>query len=335
MVTRALLIMLTGLALGLSACGGGGTPGGPSTPPGNTYSVTAIVFYDQNGNGQLDGNEAVRLPQVEVVVGSASARSATGTGQAVVSGVAAGAQQVAIRTETLPVFFVPAAPISVQVPAGGEIRFPVQLPIGDNQPNVYMAFGDSLTVGVGSSDGNGYRIRLQSLLAAHLGRAEVVDQGRDGTFSRQGADRIPGRLNFSKPAYNLIHYGTNDWNDQSCQGAPPAACFTIDSLRIIVEETKAFRVLPVLATLVPVNPALNASRNVWVDQMNVFIKNLAREQGALLADLNAEFKAQGGDLSRFFVDDVHLNDAGYDVMARAWFKYLTQARSAAASSAAF
>jgi lysophospholipase L1-like esterase len=326
--------MLTGLAMGLCACGGGGgTPGGPSTPPGNTYSLTAIVFYDQNANGQLDGNEAVRLPQVEVVVGSASARSAVGTGQAVVSGVPPGAQQVAIRTETLPVFFVPASPISVLVPeTTGEIRFPVQLPIGTNQPNVYMAFGDSLTVGVGSNDGNGYRVRLQSLLAAHLGRAEVVDQGRDGTFSRQGADRIPGRLNFSKPAYNLIHYGTNDWNDQSCQGAPVAACFTIDSLGIIAEETKAVRTLPVLATLVPANPARNASRNVWIDQMNLLIKNLAREQGALLADLNAEFKAQGGDLSRYFVDDVHLSDAGYDVMARAWFKYLTQARSAAVSS---
>ncbi|HEY7512862.1 MAG TPA: GDSL-type esterase/lipase family protein, partial [Vicinamibacteria bacterium] len=118
-----------------------------------------------------------------------------------------------------------------------------------------------------------------------------------------------------------------------CQSAPPASCFTIDSLRTIVAETKVFRVLPVLGTLPPVNPARNASRNVYIDQMNVLIKNLAREQGALVADLNAEFKAQGGDLSRYFVDDVHLNDSGYDVMARAWFKYLTQARSAAATSA--
>ena len=332
MKRRIVLILAAGLATGLTACGGGGSPGGPSTPPTPTYSVTATVFYDQNANGQMDGTEVVRLPQVEVVVGAASARSAMVTGQAVVNGVTGGAQQVAIRTETLPIFFVPASPIAVQVPTGSEVRYPVQLPIGSNNPNVYMAFGDSLTSGDGSTDGNGYKLRLQSLLAAHLGRAEVVANSRDGTFSRQGAERIPGRLNFYKPAYNLILYGTNDWNDQSCQSAPPASCFTIDSLRTIVEETKSFRVLPVLATLTPINPARNASRNVWVDQMNVLIKNLAREQGALLADLNAEFKAQGGDLSRFFVDDVHFNDAGYDVMARAWFKYLTQARSAAATT---
>jgi lysophospholipase L1-like esterase len=293
--------------------------------------VTATVFYDENGNGTLDGSEGVRLPQVEVVVGSASARS-TGTGQAVVTGVPPGSQQVAIRTETLPAFYVPASPFSVQVPESGEVRFGVMLPIGTNNPNVYLAFGDSLTGGEGSTDGNGYRIRLQNLLAGYLGRAQVVSNSRDGTFSSQGAERIPGRLNFYKPAYNLILYGTNDWNDQSCQNAPPASCFTIDSLRTIVGETRAFRTMPVLGTLPPVNPATNASRNAYIDQMNVLIKNLAREQGALVADLNAEFKAQGGDLSRFYVDDVHFNDSGYDVMARAWFKYLTQARSAAVAS---
>ncbi len=331
MMTRRSRLVPTCLLVGLTACGGG-SGGGPGGPSGPSYSVTATVFYDQNSNGQLEGNEAVRLPQVEVVVGSVSGRSATG-GQAVVTGVAPGAQQVAIRTESLPAFYVPSTPISVQVPeASGEVRFPVMLPIGTNNPNVYLAFGDSLTSGEGSSDGNGYRVRLQTLLAAHLGRAEVVSNTRDGTFSSQGAERIPGRLNFYKPAYTLILYGTNDWNDQSCQSTPPASCFTIDSLRTIVTETKFFRALPVLGTIPPVNPSRNASRNVYIDQMNVLIKNLAREQGALVADLNAEFKAQGGDLSRYFVDDVHFNDAGYDVMARGWLKYLTQARSAAVSS---
>src|SRR4029453_12490060 len=149
------------------------------------------------------------------------------------------------------------------------VRFPVMLPICSNNPNVYMAFGDSLTGGEGSSDGNGYRMRLQSLLSGYLGRGQVVSNSRDGTFSSQGAERIPGRLNFYKPAYNLILYGTNDWNDQTCQSAPPASCFTIESLRTIVGETGAFRTLPVLGPPPPVNPATNASRNAYIDQMNV------------------------------------------------------------------
>jgi lysophospholipase L1-like esterase len=321
-----------GLVMGLAGCGHGGSTG-PTPNPSPTYTVTATVFYDENGNGILDTGENVRLPQVEVVVGSVSARSASGSGQAVVTGVPAGSQQVAIRTETVPFFFVPGSPVTVEVPqTGGDIRFPMRLPIGDNHPNVYMAFGDSLTTGVGSTDGNGYRVKLQNLLAGYLGRAEVVDQGKDGTFSTVGADRIPGSLHRTRPAYNLILYGTNDWNDQSCQGAPAANCYTIDSLRIIVEETKAAQSLPVLATLTPANPKINSGRNEWIDATNARIKALAREQGALLADLNADFKAQGGDLSRFYYDDIHPNDAGYDVVARSWMKAITQPRSAAAAS---
>jgi len=333
-MTRKVLLVPTGLVLGLAGCGGGGSPTGPGPSPDPTYSVTATVFYDENGNGQLDPTEVVRLPQVEVVVGPVSGRSASGSGQAVVTGVPPGTQQVAIRTESVPFFFVPGSPVTVQVPqTGGDIRFPMRLPIGNNHPNVYMAFGDSLTVGVGSSDGNGFRIKLQNLLGPYLGRAEVIDQGKDGTFSTVGADRIPGSLSRNRPAYNLILYGTNDWNDQSCQGQSAAKCFTIDALRIVVEETKAAQTLPVLATLPPANPTKNDGRNVWIDGMNVLIKALAREEGALVADLNTEFKAQGGDLSRFYFDDIHPNDAGYDVLARAWFKAITQARSASASSA--
>jgi lysophospholipase L1-like esterase len=80
---------------------------------------------------------------------------------------------------------------------------------------------------------------------------------------------------------------------------------------------------------------VNPSENLWINQINPGIKALASQEGALLADLNAVFMAQGGDLSRFFADgslgDVHPNDLGYDLMAQGFFKALTQARSATAS----
>jgi len=318
-------------------CGGtGGPPTQPSPPSEPTYPVTAVVFYDENANGVLDPTEVVRLPQVDVVVqGVGSAKTAAATGQAVVMGVKAGSQSVAIRTESLPMFFVPGPPVGVQVPQTGVVNLPVVLPIGTNQPNVYMAFGDSITNGLGSSDGNGYRVRLQNLLGPYLGRAQVNNEGKDGTFSKDGANRIPGRLGRNRPAYTLIHYGTNDFNDQSCQVGPIANCYTLDSLRSIVDQVKASQSLPVLATLIPTNPAVNPSENLWINQINPGIKALAFQEGALLADLNAVFLAQGGDLSRFFADgplgDVHPNDLGYDLMAQGFFKALTQARSATAS----
>jgi lysophospholipase L1-like esterase len=327
------------LALGqlcFVACGGTGGPTQPTPPPEPTYPVTAVVFYDENGNGVPDPSEAVRLPQVDVVVqGVGSAKTAAITGQAVVMGVKAGSQSVAIRTESLPMFYVPGPPVSVQVPQTGVVNLPVVLPIGSNQPNVYMAFGDSITNGLGSSDGNGYRLRLQNLLGPYLGRAQVNNEGKDGSRSNDGAYRIPGRLYRNRPAYTLIHYGTNDWQDPACQIGPPSNCFTLDSLRSIVDQVKADQSLPVLATLIPTNPAVNPSENLWINQINPGIKALASQEGALLADLNAVFMAQGGDLSRFFADgflgDVHPNDLGYDLMAQGFFKALTQARSATAS----
>jgi lysophospholipase L1-like esterase len=319
----------------LAACGGGGSsptapPPTPTPDPG--YPVTVTVYYDENGNGQLDPNEGVRIPGVDVVIGSATGKTAPGTGQVVVTGVRAGAQTVNLRPVSLPAYFQPGSPIPVQVPGAGEVKYPVTLPIQNNRPNEYLGLGDSITSGDGSSDRKGYALRLLNLLGPYLGRAQVDTWGRPGTNSAEGASRTTITLRRYNPAYLLILYGTNDWNDQTCQSQGPAACFTIDSLRSIVEAVKKHGSLPVLATLIPVNPAMAPDgRNKWIDETNGRIAALAREENVLLADLNAAFKAQGS-LPSLFSDDVHPNDAGYDVMARGWFKAITQPRSASASS---
>jgi acyl-CoA thioesterase-1 len=289
--------------------------------------VNVVVFYDENGNGLLDGNESVRLPAVDVVAGSATARTERGTGRATIQATA-GAQTVAIRTESLPPYWVPTAGETVTVPGAPEVRLPVRLPIGDNEPNVYVAFGDSLTTGFGSATGNGYRRPLEGLLGSYFGQGSVVDAGRAGTFSSRGAERIPGVMSRERPAYTLILYGTNDWNDQRCQALPPAQCFTIDSLAIIVDYVKQVRSYPVLATLPPTNPALAPpQRTEWNAQMNTLIKNLAQSEGAIVADLFAAFPTAPGDLPRYFFDDVHPNDQGYALMAQAFMRALGTSRT--------
>jgi lysophospholipase L1-like esterase len=326
---------LGALAAGLlaAACGGGGTPSGPSEPPVPTYSITATVFYDQNGNGQLDSNENARVPGVEVVIGTGTGTSAPGTGIAGVTGIREGALTAAVRTGSLPPYFEPPPPVPIQVPGGAtDIRIPLTLPIGGNKPNVYLGLGDSITFGDGSSDRQGYKLKLQNLLGPHFGRAEVQLRGRSGDTSAETAEVTRRTLRDHDPAYTLILLGTNDWQDQMCQKQGPAACFTIDALRSIVEDVKDWDSLPVLATIIPGNPArVPAGRNAWYDEMNVRIKALAQEQRITLADLNAEFKA-ASSLPALFADEVHPNDAGYQVMAQGWFKAITRARSAAASS---
>jgi lysophospholipase L1-like esterase len=239
---------------------------------------------------------------------------------------------VALRTESLPAYFQPPPPGSIQVPGATEVRIPLTLPIGGNNPNLYLGVGDSITFGDGSSDGLGYRLKLQNLLGPHFGRAQVQAMGREGNTSAESAQAIRRTLRWFDPAYTLILLGTNDWHDRTCQNEGPAACFTIDSLRTIVEEVKGWDSLPVLATIIPGNPAkVPAGRNAWDDEMNVKIKTLGQEQRITIADLNADFKA-AGNLPALFDDDVHPNDAGYQVMAQGWWKAITRARSAAASS---
>jgi len=334
-LSRATLALL---ALDLAGCGGGSSgPSSPSTSPTPsvpTYSVTATVFYDQNGNGQLDGNENARVPGVDVVIGTGTGRSAVASGQAVVSGIQAGTLSVALRTESLPYYFQPIAPPSIQVPGTNEVRVALTLAIGRNNPNLYLGLGDSITYGDGSSDGLGYSIKLQNLLGAHLGRAEVRTWGRQGDSSAETAEVTTKTLGWFNPAYTLILLGTNDWHDQACQSRPPASCYTIETLREIVRDVKGFDSMPVLGTIPPVNPArAPESRNRWYDELNTAIRALGQQEQVAVADLSAEMKA-ASSLPGLFADDVHPNDAGYQLIAQAWFKAITRGRAAATSEAA-
>jgi lysophospholipase L1-like esterase len=324
-------LWLTPATLFLASCGGsGGPPTIPTTPPPPTYTVTATVFYDENENGRLDAQEHVRVPGVEVSIGAASAVSASATGQAVVSGISEGPAAVGVRLATVPAYYRVTQVPSIQVPGPAAVQIPLTLEIGNNHANLYLGIGDSITSGDGSGDGQGYRGKLQALLVGQLGRADVRTWGREGTNSAEGASVTRKTLRWYDPAYTLILYGTNDW--QECKNLPVAECYTIDSLRSMVEDTKGWSSLPVLGTILPANPKVApASRNQWIDDMNARIKAMAHQEGVAVADLNAAFKA-AADLPSLYDDDIHPNDAGYEVLAQGWLKGITGARSTTASS---
>jgi lysophospholipase L1-like esterase len=315
------------LILGVAGCGGSGSPSAPtppSTPPGT--SVTLVLFYDENGDAASEPGEAMRVPDVEVGVGGRTARSEKLSGRAVVTGVQNGSYTAAIRNDTLPPFYRPGSPVNVQVPVadGAQLFVPVVLPIGQNTPNQYMAFGDSITRGEGDA-GGGYPARLQGRLRGHFGVAIVRNRGADATNSYEALERLD--RNLFNDAFALILYGTNDWHIPGCQ-TDPALCPTVENLRIVVQRVKAAGTLPFIATITPANPAINADRNKWIEAINTGIKAMAAQEGAFLVDLYQAFQNQGGDLSRFFEDDVHPNAAGYDVMANAWFEAIAHGRAA-------
>ncbi|PYQ52221.1 MAG: hypothetical protein DMF78_11685, partial [Acidobacteria bacterium] len=180
----------------LAACGGGRSPTGPGPSPstGGSESVSVVVFYDENGNGVLDAAEAVRIPDVEVTIGGHAARSAAGTGRAVIAGVSSGSFTPAVTVSTLPPYYAPGRMPSVSVPVSADVAVPLVLPIGVNRPNTYMAFGDSITEGNNYPGDPSYRAPLQDSLRQSFGRATVIGEGVGSTKSNQGAERIDGPL---------------------------------------------------------------------------------------------------------------------------------------------
>lgn len=331
MPVRAVWPVLAGLSL--AACGGGSgiSPGGPTQPsPQPTgQSAVAVVFYDENGNGVLDASESVRIPNVEVVAGGRTARTEPTTGRATLRDLPQGTHSVTVTAATLPPFFRAGAPATVQVPqpAGNDAVVPVTLPIGGNEPNTYLAFGDSISNGIGYADENAYRVRLEDKLDAHFGRATVINDGAGSTRSNQGADRIADSLSRHRPAYTLIIYGTNDWNRNECDRVEKlATCFTIPSLRSIVRSTFAAQSLPCLATLPPPNEGYDVRapprRTEWSTAVNQQIRALAAEEGALLVDLEAAM-LKSGDISELYVDHVHPNEQGFEIIANTFLQAIT------------
>lgn len=310
-----------------AACGGG-TSGptplpSPSTAPG--HPLTAIVFYDKNGNGIQDPPDHA-VPDVEVVAGGRSGRSVVGSGAASIANVPAGLHAVTVRAETLPPFFRVGTLPTAQVPGEQPVRVPLTLPIGNNRPDVYVAFGDSITRGDGAATAQSYPSRLQARLIAHFGAAFVNNRGGDGTNTFEALERFRRNVPANEPAYTLIVYGTNDWHDLVCQLNTPQ-CHTVPNLRTVVRLTKAEGSLPFIATIIPANPLLNdQNRNDWIDATNTQIKAMAAAEGAFLVDLNQAFKNQPS-LPALFDDHVHPNAAGYDVIAQAFFEAIAHGRS--------
>jgi len=315
----------------LAGCGGG-SPSGPSGPGTTlppsvpTHPVSGVVYYDENANGRLDPGEDVRLPSVAVSVGGQQATTVAG-GRFTVPAVPAGTRDA--LGVLLPPFFRPGAAIPVSVPtgAGFEVAVPAVLPIQQNRPNTFLAFGDSITKGDGSKSRDGYRGAFSSAIRSFWGGpAIVIEDGVESTQTPQGAERLGASLARFHPAYALILYGTNDWNEFYCRNA--IKCGTVNYIRSMIQQCKAAGTVPVVGTIIPANPAYEDrqafQRNAWIEEMNGYIRPAVKEEGGVLADTDAAFRAAAGThLQDYFADHVHPNDEGYAIIAQEFFRAVT------------
>lgn len=169
------------------------------------------------------------------------------------------------------------------------------------RPNdVLLAFGDSLTSGVGAADpSSNYPAHLYRL----LGR-RVVNAGVSGELSAEGATRLPGLLDTHTPRLLLLMHGGNDLLQRRSEQELK------ENLRRMYEAAHQ-RSIQVVMIAVP-RPGL-------LIQDAPIYKELADELGIPLLE---------GELTKLMKtsvyksDEVHLNGAGYEVLARAIADFL-------------
>lgn len=206
--------------------------------------------------------------------------------------------------------------------------------------NVYVAFGDSITKGMGDdipANGEGYPPLLSQMLPAP--NNTVINAGNPGDTSSDGANKISTVLsNNSDATHVLIQFGTND--------ARASTSVSVDdyrtNVRKIIRAVEDAGKRPLLAK-VPIlyrgkdamQPPCNAASasaqtvNQRIREYNEVIGQLAAEYNLEVApgqslsppDFYSYFESTNVDSagkSVEFSDCVHPNDIGYQSMARLW-----------------
>jgi lysophospholipase L1-like esterase len=191
-----------------------------------------------------------------------------------------------------------------------------------------MPLGDSITYGQGSTHLNGYRLALwQHLIAAgiqvtfvgseHGGSmpfSESANEGHPGWRIAQISTHVVGWLQTYKPDYILLQIGTNDivYHDHLAQ-APARLQALLDTIT---------RTLPDATVLVAEITPLAPPRAALVEAYNSTIPGIVLAEAAQgkhveMVDMHDAFPP-----SDLIPDKIHPDDAGYALMANAWYRAL-------------
>ncbi len=172
-----------------------------------------------------------------------------------------------------------------------------------------MAFGDSLTAGLGLSAPETYPALLQERLKQDGYHYEVVNSGVSGDTSAGGVRRIDWALE-GDVRFLILELGGNDF----LRGQPVAE--TKKNLAQIIDRAQSKNAKVLLAgMLAPTNTGRE-----YEDQIRKMFSDLAREKGVTLIPFLLE--GVGGVESLNQPDGVHPNAAGTKMMAETVYKYL-------------
>ncbi|MDQ3665767.1 MAG: arylesterase [Acidobacteriota bacterium] len=172
-----------------------------------------------------------------------------------------------------------------------------------------MAFGDSLTAGLGLSAQETYPALLQERLKNDGYDYEVVNSGVSGDTSAGGTRRIAWALE-GDVRFLILELGVNDF----MRGQPVAG--TKKNLAEIIDRAQAKNVKVLLAGMLA---PTNAGRE-YEEQIRSMFTDLAREKSVTLIPFFLEGVAGVESLNQ--QDGSHPNAAGTKLVAETVYKYL-------------
>lgn len=194
-----------------------------------------------------------------------------------------------------------------------------------------MPLGGSITLGVGSSDRNGYRKALYDALQSSGCDVHMVGSrkmGSMGANSHEGwrgfrIDQVEKKAKMSipkfKPTILTVNAGSND-----CLQDLKLECFgkrTSNLLEYIWSAAPKSTVI--LSTLVANADSQVNSRILRVNEQirSLIDRDFSRGRRIVLADM---YTTEGPGIEDIISDDTHPNDVGYEEMARIWFSSIQE-----------
>ncbi|MEM1203821.1 MAG: SGNH/GDSL hydrolase family protein [Acidobacteriota bacterium] len=193
------------------------------------------------------------------------------------------------------------------------------------QPVVYLAFGDSITHGLGdgsvSCGGSpgGYPPRLSNNLEDRALANEFRTFGVCGELTSQGVSRIDQVL-ANHPDGNIvvIMEGTNDLSSNN---------ISVESMRFnlnsMIDKVRDAGMVPVLAPPIPRAP--EAGDNARTGFLTSLLRTDAQEADVDFANVFDAFLNIPNVYNRFYSDPFHPNSSGYGLMANTFVVAATSA----------
>jgi lysophospholipase L1-like esterase len=186
----------------------------------------------------------------------------------------------------------------------------------------FLAFGDSLTEGKLSLTANllvdspvhSYPAKLLALLVERYPTQPVilVNEGLGGEKVTESSSRFSAALSTHQPESVLLMHGVNDLNGTE-DGRVQAV---VDSLEDQVKQARSRGMTVFVASLPPLGPPKGGCPEC-VEPLNGRLQSMAATRGAVFVDVYAAWGNRPGLMG---ADGIHPTEAGYEVIARAFFE---------------